>query len=121
MFWSRWPPGVFGFLVYAFGLLAVQGLLLRWVVDQAVNSSVSPIGVLWMVLLAYTIFTITMTLQRKQVARNLALGLSTLPVPLAIALLFAPQPGVAIVPAALAALLFVGLTRRSARDFFSEP
>ena len=35
-----------------------------------------------MVLLAYTIFTTTLVLQRKQAARGLALGLASLTIPL---------------------------------------
>ncbi len=102
-------------------LLAAEGILLRWVVDEATSAPVSPVGLVWMVLLAYTIFTITMTLQRKQAARGLALGLSSLPVPLAAFLLFAPNPAVAVAPLVLAGLLLVALTRASARAYFSEP
>ena len=43
-----------------------------------------------MVLLAYTIFTTTLVLQRKQAARDLALGLASLTIPLVP--LLAPQP-----------------------------
>ena len=42
----------------------------------------SPEGIVVMVLLAYTIFTTTLVLQRKQAARGLALGLASLTVPL---------------------------------------
>ena len=45
-----------------------------------------------MVLLAYTIFTITMVLQRKQAARGLALGLATLTIPAVPLLLLGPVP-----------------------------
>ena len=118
---SRWPAAILVFLGYAFLLLAVEGLLLRWVIDLAITTPVSLIGLVWMVLLAYTIFTITLTLQRKQAARNLALGLATLPVPLAAFLVFAPNPVIAIGPLVLAAVVLIALTRPSARTFFSEP
>jgi len=118
---SRWPATILAFLGYAFLLLAAEGILLRWVIDQAISAPVSLIGLAWMVLLAYTIFTITLTLQRKQAARGLALGLSSLPVPLAAFLLFAPNPLLAVVPLVLAALLLLALSRASARAYFSEP
>ena len=72
------PGGIRLFLVYAFLILAGIGLSLRFVVDQAIEASVSPLGVVVMVLLAYTIFTTTLVLQRKEAARGLALGLASL-------------------------------------------
>ena len=72
------PSGIRLFLVYAFLILAGIGLSLRFVVDQAIAAPVSPLGVVVMVLLAYTIFTTTLVLQRKQAARNLAIGLASL-------------------------------------------
>ena len=75
------PGGVRLFLVYALLILTGVGLSLRFVVDQAIAAPVSPVGVIVMVLLAYTIFTVTLVLQRKAAARGLALGLTTLAVP----------------------------------------
>ena len=75
--WQRireMPGGIRLFLVYALLILAGVGLSLRFVVDQAIAAPVSLTGVVVMVLLAYTIFTITLVLQRKQAARGLALG-----------------------------------------------
>ena len=72
------PTGVRIFLVYAFGILAVIGLSLRFVIDMAISAPVSLPGVVVMILLAYTIFTITVVLQRKEIARGLALGLASL-------------------------------------------
>ena len=46
-----------------------------------------------MVLLAYTIFTTTLVLQRKEASRGLALGLASLTVPLAPYLLFTGPAG----------------------------
>jgi hypothetical protein len=73
-----------------------------------------------MVLLAYTIFTITMVLQRKQAARGLALGLSTLTIPAVPLLLLGPVPAVAAAPAVLGILLLVGLTRPGVRAWLTE-
>jgi hypothetical protein len=109
------------FLAYALVLLAGIGLSLRFVVDMAISAPVSLPGVVVMVLLAYTIFTITLVLQRKEAARRLAVGLSSLtipPIPWAIAV---GLPVVAIFFAALALLLFRGLRRSDVVAYFSEP
>ncbi len=108
------------FLGYALLLLAAIGLSLRFVVDLAIAAPVSPIGVVVMVLLAYTIFTTTLVLQRKKASRNLALGLATLaipPVPWALVLGLVP---VAVFFAALAALLFRGLRSSAAAAWLCE-
>ena len=68
------PGGIRLFLVYALLILAGIGISLRSVVDQAISAPVSFEGLVVMVLLAYTIFTTTLVLQRKQAARGLALG-----------------------------------------------
>ena len=72
------PGGIRLFLVYAVLILAGIGLSLRSVVDLAISTPVSFEGLVVMVLLAYTIFTTTLVLQRKQAARGLALGLASL-------------------------------------------
>jgi hypothetical protein len=77
----RIPWGILLFLAYAFLILAAIALSLRTVIDQAINAPVSFIGVVVMALLAYTIFTITLVLQRKAAARGFAFGLSSLTVP----------------------------------------
>ena len=74
-----------------------------------------------MVLLAYTIFTTTLVLQRKEAGRGLALGLSTLTIPAVPLLLLAAQPVDALIVGALAALLFFGLTRPDVRAWLNEP
>ena len=74
-----------------------------------------------MVLLAYTIFTTTLVLQRKQASRGLALGLSTLTLPAVPLALLAAQPLAALIAALLAALLFFGLTRPEVRGWLNEP
>jgi hypothetical protein len=75
------PWGIALFLAYAFLILVAIALSLRTVIDQAINAPVSFIGVVVMALLAYTIFTITLVVQRKAAARGFALGLSSLTVP----------------------------------------
>jgi hypothetical protein len=114
------PNGVRVFLVYAFLMLAFLGLTLPLVVDQAVTMPVSAIGLVWMLLLAYLIFTITLVLQRKQAAYMLSLGLASLTVPLIWILgTFAGLPG-AVFALALALILFRSLRRPASRAWFVE-
>jgi predicted lysophospholipase L1 biosynthesis ABC-type transport system permease subunit len=114
-----WPIRLF--LGYAFLILAGIGLSLRFVVDQAIAAPVSPLGVIVMVLLAYTIFTTTLVLQRKVAARRLALGLASLtipPIPWAAAAGFWP---IALFFLALGGLLFRGLRSPKATAWLVEP
>ncbi|HEX7400390.1 MAG TPA: hypothetical protein VF302_11515, partial [Candidatus Limnocylindrales bacterium] len=53
------PPGVLLFLGYGLLILATIGVSLRWVVDMAISAPISFPGLVVMILLAYTIFTIT--------------------------------------------------------------
>jgi FtsH-binding integral membrane protein len=115
------PGGLRLFLVYAFLILAGIGLSLRYVVDQAIEASVSLVGVVVMALLAYTIFTTTLVLQRKEAARGLAIGLASLIVPLVPLLLLGQLPVQAVFVAAFGLLLFRGLLRPEVRTFLSEP
>jgi hypothetical protein len=115
------PPGIRIFLGYAFLILGLIGLSLRYVVDQAISAPISLPGVVVMVLLAYTIFTTTLVLQRKEAARGLALGLSTLTLPAIPLLLLAALPVYAVIVAVLAAVLFFGLTRSGVRAWLNEP
>jgi len=62
-----------------------------------------------------------MVLQRKQAARGLAQGLATLTIPAVPLLVLGPVPAMAIVPAGLGVLLFIGLGRPSVKDWLSEP
>jgi hypothetical protein len=114
------PGGIRLFLAYAFVLLAVIGLSLRYVIDLAIGAPVSGPGVVVMVLLAYTIFTTTLVLQRKQASRGLALGLASLTLPLILYLLLVGLVPQTIFIAALAALLFRGLLRPEVRAYLSE-
>jgi len=116
------PPGVLVFLGYAFLVLTALGLTLPIVVDEAVVAPISFIGIVWMLLLAYLIFTMTLVLQRKQAAFALALGLASLLVPLALLLLFAPGGWLGSSVAALALVVVLwSLRRPRSRAWFSEP
>jgi hypothetical protein len=114
------PPGILLFLAYAGLILAGIGISLRYVIDLAIGAPVSGPGVVVMVLLAYTIFTTTLVLQRKEASRGLALGLASLTVPLAPYLLFTGLPLQAAFIAALAVLLFRGLLSPRVRAYLSE-
>ena len=116
------PAGVLVFLVYAFLLLALVGLTTPLIIDQAVDSPVSPIGVVWMLLLAYLIFTITLTLQRKQAGYPLAIGLSTLTLPFVLFMYFSPAQLLGAAIALVIAVIVIGSLRRATtRTWFVEP
>jgi hypothetical protein len=116
------PPGVLVFLGYAFLVLTGLGLSMPVVVDQAVQAPITFIGLVWMLALAYLIFTMTLVLQRKQAAYMLSLGLTTLLLPLAGVLLFAPAGWILSIAAlALFALVVWSLRRPRSRAWFSEP
>ena len=114
------PGGIRLFLLYAFLILFLVGTALRYVVDQAVSAPISLPGIVAMVLLAYTIFTTTLVLQRKQAARSLALGLATLTIPLVPLLLVSGLLVQAIFVAVLAILLFRGLLQPEVRTYLHE-
>lgn len=109
------------FLAYALVLLAAVGLSLPFVVDMAISAPVSLPGIVVMVLLAYLIFTVTLVLQRKEAARPLALGLSSLTIPPVPWALVVGQPIIAIFFSALAILLIRGLRRPEVAAYLSEP
>ena len=109
------------FLVYALAILAGIGLALPRVVDLAIDAPVCLPGIVAMVLLAYTIFTVTLVLQRKEAARPLSLGLSSLTLPPIAWGLIVGQPVIAIFFGALALLLLRGLRRPDVAAYLSEP
>ena len=115
------PWGVVLFLVYAFVILAGLGLSLRYVIDLAISAPVSLPGVVVMVLLAWTIFTITLVLQRKAAARGFALGLSSLTLPTIAWFLLLGLPVFAVFFAALAGLLFRGLRQSAVAGWLDQP
>jgi len=115
------PGGIRLFLVYALLILAGIGVSLRSVVDLAISAPVSFEGLVVMILLAYTIFTTTLVLQRKRAARGLALGLASLTIPLVPLLAFSRLVVEAVFIAALCLLLFRGLLRPEVRSYLNEP
>jgi len=115
------PAGVRVFLGYAFLILAIIGVSLRWVVDMAISAPVSPQGVVVMCLLAFTIFTTTLVLQRKEASLMMARMLSTLTIPAIVLGLLAAQPLLALFAAVLAISLFTGLSRPTVRLWLNEP
>jgi hypothetical protein len=114
------PAGVRVILAFGLLLLAGVGLTLPLVINEAVEAPVSPLGLLWMLLLAYLVFTLTLILQRKQAAWLLSLGLASLSIPLAIILYYWAGIIGAVFGVALAALLFLLLRRPAARSWYSE-
>ena len=115
------PAGLRLFLGYAFVILVGIGLSLRTIVDQATLAPVSLIGVVVMILLAYTIFTMTLVIQRKQAAFGLALGLASLTLPLILLLAVSPvHPALPFFVAAFSLLLFRGLLRPEVRTYLAE-
>ena len=115
------PWGVALFLVYAFAILVGVALALGPIVDLAVTVPITPIGLVAMALLAYTIFTITMVLQRKVAARGLAIGLTTLAVPAIPLALLNNQLIGAVVLLAFAALLYRGLRAAPVAAWLDQP
>ena len=116
------PPGVLLFLAYSFVVLSILGLTMPVVIDQAVQTPVTFIGLVWMGLLAYLIFTMTLVLQRKQAAYGLSMGLTTLLLPLAAIVLFGAG-GVILSVVLLVAFgtIVWALRRPRSREWFCEP
>jgi hypothetical protein len=116
------PGGVLVFMGYCFVVLSVIGLTMPIVIDQAVSAPITFVGLVWMLLLAYLIFTMTMVLQKKQAAYGLSLGLTSLLVPLAVVVLFAPGGfAVSIAAVILFVIVILALRRPRSREWFSEP
>ena len=115
------PAGVRIVLGFGFLLLAGVGLTLPLVVREAIEAPVSPLGLLYMLLLAYLVFTLTLILQRKQAAWMLSLGLASLSVPLAVGLFYLAGTLGLAAGILLAALLFWSLRGQRVRAWFSEP
>ena len=117
----RMPFGIRLFLAYGALILVGIALSMRTVVDQAATMPISPIGVVVMILLAYTIFTMTLVIQRKQAGFGLALVLASLVVPGVLLLAMSPvHPATPFFLAAFGLLLFRGLLRPEVRTYLSE-
>ncbi len=119
--WRAMPGGIRLFLFYALLILAGIGIALPYVIALAVGAPLSFPGLVLMILLAYTIFTATLVIQRKQAARGLALGLASLTIPTAALLALSQLPIEALFVAVLALLLFRGLLRPEVRGWLHEP
>lgn len=117
----RMPNGVRVLLAYGVALLALIALTLPLVIEQAVEAPVSPLGLLWMLLLAFLIFTITLIVQRKQAGWTLSIVLATLSLPLVLVLFQWGGVAAALVGVVLALVLFLSLRGRQVRAWFSEP
>ena len=115
------PPGVIVLIGFGLLLLAGLGLTLPMVINQAIDTPVSPLGLLWMLLIAYLVVTLTLLIQRKQAAWNLSLGMATLVVPLTLILWqYASAVGV-LVGLVLGAGLVLALRGARVRSWFSQP
>ena len=108
------PWGVALFLAYAFLILGGVGLALGPVVEEAIQVPITFTGVVLMALLAYTIFTVTLVLQRKAAARTLALGLLSLAIPAVPLAVVINQLVGAVLIVALAFVILRGLRSRAA-------
>ena len=115
------PSGVRIVLAFGFVLLAGIGLTLPLVIKEAIEAPVSPVGLLWMLLLAYLVFTLTLILQRKQAAWMLSLGLASLSIPLALVLFLGAGFLGLMMGVGLAVVLFWSLRGARVRAWFSEP
>jgi hypothetical protein len=116
------PGGVRLFLIYSVLILLGIAIVLPSVVESAVGAvPVTFDGLVLMILLAYTIFSLTLVLQRKQAARGLALGLSTLTVPLFLLLLVSQLIISALVVGVFGFFLLRGLLRPEVRGYLDEP
>ncbi len=115
------PNGVRLLLAYGFLLLAGVALTLPLVIELAVEAPISPVGLLWMLLLAYLIFTLTLILQRKQAGWGLTVGLASLSLPLIAAAYWWASLAGALAGVVVAALLFWTLRRPPVRAWFNEP
>ena len=128
------PLAVRLWFAWAFGALAITGLLLGRIVefiDFSERAPFSLLGIFMMVELAAVLFGITVALQRKRIGHRFAIGIALLPVPILAGLppILLEMPPVAAngwytltVPIGLliSLALIIGLLRSSARAYFSE-
>jgi hypothetical protein len=129
------PLSVKLWFAWAFGLLALTGVLLGRIVefiDFSERAPFSLLGLFMMVELAVVLFGITVALQRKRIGHRFAVVIALLPVPVLAGLppvLLEMPPAAAngwyVLTVPLGALISVGLVvallRPSARAYFSEP
>lgn len=131
---SSMPLGVRLWFAWAFGVLAITGLLLGRIVefiDFSERAPFSLLGIFMMLELAVVMFGITVALQRKRIGHRFAIGIAFLAVPvlagLPPALLqFPPQAAngwyLLTVPtgAVISIGLLAGLLGARSRAWFSE-
>jgi ABC-type multidrug transport system fused ATPase/permease subunit len=116
----RMPRGVAVVVAFGLVLLGGLGLTLPLVISQAIDAPVSPVGIVWMLLIAYLVFTLTLVLQRKQAGWGLAIGMASLVVPLTLILWQWASAIGALAGVAIGAVLFLSLRNRRSRGWFSE-
>ena len=131
------PPMPFGvrlWFIWAFGLLAITGILLPRIiefVDFSAKAPFSLLGIFMMLELAALLFGITVAMQRKRIALRFAIGIAVLAAPILAGLppilLDFPPEAVAgwqglFVPLGLVitVVLIVALLRPASRAYFSE-
>lgn len=128
------PISVRLWFAWAFGLLAITGLLLGRIVEFVDFSERAPfsiLGIFMMLELALVLFGITTALQRKRIAHRFAIGIALLPVPILAGLIpvLLEMPSEAVVGwstltvpvgALISIGLVIGLVRAPARSYFSE-
>ncbi len=128
------PLAVRLWFAWAFGLLAITGLLLGRIVefiDFSERAPFSLLGIFMMLELAAVLFGITVALQRKRIAHRFAIGIALLPVPILAGLppILLEMPTVAAngwytltvpIGALISLGLVVGLLREGSGVYFSE-
>ena len=115
------PLGVLVLFGFGLLLLAALGLTLPLIINQAIDAPVSPLGLLWMLLIAYLVFTLTLLIQHKQAAWNLTLGMATLVIPLTLLLWQLVGAAALLAGIALGILLVLALRGTRVRAWFSQP
>lgn len=115
------PWGIALFLLYGLLVLTGVGLALGPVVERAILIPITFEGLVLMALLAYTIFTVTLVIQRKEAARPLAIGLLSLAVPAVPLAVLNGQLIIAGVIVAIVALLYRGLRAPAALAWLDQP
>ena len=132
--WNAAPWPVRLWLVWAFALLAMTGLLLPQIIaftDFSERAPFSLLGIFIMAEIAAVLFGTTVVMQRKRIGHRFAIGIAALAAPMLAGLppaLFRMEPSAAngwyalMVPVGLviSVVLIVALMRPAARAWFIE-
>jgi hypothetical protein len=132
--WNAAPWPVRLWLVWAFALLAMTGLLLPQIIaftDFSERAPFSLLGIFIMAEMAAVLFGTTVVMQRKRIGHRFAIGIAALAAPMLAGLppaLFRMEPSAAngwyalMVPLGLviSVVLIVALMRPAARAWFIE-